>query len=285
MPRSTYQGRCSGSRVGVDVGRRSKTPWIIVPMPTTGSSYVPAAHGPQRQPQGHRRGGRRVSPRRPPGFRKDAADAVIWIYAELAPSPSESDSCRRSKGNTEPIQQHWYPVRVAIAAFASAPSSAVGKGKSSPEAGEATTCQVSTTLVPATRNHHRVCVAAGKGKSSPEAGESTRPTALELLNTPTPATRVVTLEVPDVGLRCEGVVGSPTTLSGKRHYNGDEQARRVYAVVFKTSTSSTSSPPHATYCGIVQDESIRMNPLGYGMCILGSSFCVLQVTEMKYSLL
>ncbi|KAL5206715.1 hypothetical protein ABZP36_034924 [Zizania latifolia] len=106
--------------------------------------------------------------------------------------------------STEPIQPHRYPRRVAIAASASFPSSAAGKGK-------------------------------GNGKSSPEAGESTRPTVLDFPNTPTPAARVVTV-VPDVGLRCEVVVGSPTTPSGKRVYKATnrhtEGKSPVYAVVF-----------------------------------------------------
>ncbi|KAG8046509.1 hypothetical protein GUJ93_ZPchr0008g12950 [Zizania palustris] len=67
-------------------------------MPTAGSDSIPAARGPPRQLQGHRCGGQRVPPRRVSGFRKDAANAIIWIYVELTPSPSGSDSRCRWKG-------------------------------------------------------------------------------------------------------------------------------------------------------------------------------------------
>ncbi|KAG8063825.1 hypothetical protein GUJ93_ZPchr0003g18211 [Zizania palustris] len=80
MPRSTYQGQRFGSRVGVNAGRRPKTPWIAIPMPTAGSGSVPTACGPPQQPQGHRCGGRRALLRWPPGF--------LILAARTTPTPS-----------------------------------------------------------------------------------------------------------------------------------------------------------------------------------------------------
>ncbi|KAG8046511.1 hypothetical protein GUJ93_ZPchr0008g12403 [Zizania palustris] len=103
-------------------------------------------------------------------------------------SPKKPNKQYKSlRKSTEPIQPHRYPWHGAIAAFASAPSCATGKGKgkSSPKVG-------GTEPIQPHGYPQRVAIATpvyspssvvGKGKSSLESGESTRPTVLDFPNT------------------------------------------------------------------------------------------------------